>query len=268
MAKTPNKGAQAAKNVAREARKAANPKSLRGQVRSGVMTRAEAVEQATIRRAGVQAAGRRATAGRAVERGVQERAARVVTRKAEQKAVAGMAQRAASSTLRGRAATAGKAILGRAAAPVTAFTTGYAVGGLINEYTPVQKMIANAVGDGGKMSADQKKRNDAMVVEARRRRAGAAKPASKPAATPAAAAKPASKPVAKSKPAAAQVKPASTSGTAIKRMKPEMTVQDVKQTIAPMENTGLSPRKRDIKIGSVAGRTGGKWHLGKRPGKG
>lgn len=54
----------------------------------------------------------------------------------------------------------------------------------------------------------------------------------------------------------------------IQRMKPEMTVQDVKQTIAPMDKTGLKSRKRDIKIGSIAGRTGGKWHLGKRPGKG
>lgn len=54
----------------------------------------------------------------------------------------------------------------------------------------------------------------------------------------------------------------------IQRVKPEMTVQDIKQTIAPMDKTGLKSRKRDIKIGSIAGRTGGKWHLGKRPGKG
>lgn len=45
----------------------------------------------------------------------------------------------------------------------------------------------------------------------------------------------------------------------------KMSVTDVKQTIAPMSKL---PAKRDVRLGSLLGRTGGKWHLGKRPGKG
>jgi len=50
--------------------------------------------------------------------------------------------------------------------------------------------------------------------------------------------------------------------------KAEMTVQDVKQTIAPMASSGISKTKRNISVGGLVGRTGGKWHLGKKVGKG
>ena len=50
--------------------------------------------------------------------------------------------------------------------------------------------------------------------------------------------------------------------------KAEMAVQDVKQTIAPMASSGISKTKRNIQVGGLVGRTGGKWHLGKKVGKG
>jgi hypothetical protein len=262
-------GAQKAKNVAREARKAANPKSQRGAVKAGLMTKAEAVEQATVKRAGVQAAGRKATAGRTVERGVQEKAARVVTRKAGEKAARNMAARKAGSSLKGRAATAGKAVLGRAAAPVAAFTTGYAIGTAINEMTGLSTKIGDYA---DRVTGRAKKMEQSMTTTPR----GGARKA--PAATVAVSSKPAAaaaKPVAakKTAPAAQAVRatkaaPTMTRGS-MKRSEGEVKVSDVQNTFtAPSSASATPAKKKDISIGGVAGRTGGKWHLGKKIGKG
>lgn len=65
---------------------------------------------------------------------------------------------------------------------------------------------------------------------------------------------------------AAKAKLITAAAPKVERMaKPKLTVQDIKQTIAPMEKMSA---KRDVRIGGLLGRTGGKWHLGKRPGKG
>ena len=67
---------------------------------------------------------------------------------------------------------------------------------------------------------------------------------------------------------AKQAKPKLTTAPApkVERMAAaKMSVTDVKQTVAPMSKL---PAKRDVRLGSLLGRTGGKWHLGKRPGKG
>lgn len=37
---------------------------------------------------------------------------------------------------------------------------------------------------------------------------------------------------------------------------------------AYLESTKAKPKAKDVKVGGLLGRTGGKWHLGKRPGKG
>jgi hypothetical protein len=253
-------GAQKAKNVAREARKAANPKSQRGAVKAGLMTKAEAVEQATVKRAGVQAVGRRAAAGRAVERGVQERAARVVTRKAGEKAAGNMAARKAGSSLKGRAATAGKAVLGRAAAPVAAFTTGYAIGTAINEMTGLSTKIGDYA---DRVTGRAKKMEQSMTTTprggARKATAATVSVSSKPAAA-------AAKPVAAKKTAPAA--PTMTRGS-MKRPEGEVKVSDVQNTfVAPSSASATPAKKKDISIGGVAGRTGGKWHLGKKIGKG
>ena len=50
--------------------------------------------------------------------------------------------------------------------------------------------------------------------------------------------------------------------------KAEISVKDIKQTIAPMTSTGIAKTKRNISVGGLVGRTGGKWHLGKKVGKG
>jgi hypothetical protein len=81
------------------------------------------------------------------------------------------------------------------------------------------------------------------------------------------------------KPAAVAVKPAKAKAKATPTMtkgsmkrsaipKAEMAVQDVKQAIAPMASSGISKTKRNIQVGGLVGRTGGKWHLGKKVGKG
>ena len=255
-------GAQKAKNVAREARKAANPKSQRGAVKAGLMTKAEAVEQATVKRAGVQAAGRKATAGRTVERGVQERAARVVTRKAGEKAARNMAARKAGSSLKGRVATAGKAVLGRAAAPVATLTTGYAIGTAINEMTGLSTKIGDYA---DRVTGRAKKMEQSMTTTPR----GGARKA--PVATAPAASKPAA--AKKTAPAAQTVRatkaaPTMTRGS-MKRPEGEVKVSDVQNTfVAPSSASATPAKKKDISIGGVAGRTGGKWHLGKKIGKG
>ena len=83
----------------------------------------------------------------------------------------------------------------------------------------------------------------------------------KPVATVAAKAAPAAK---------AKAAPTMTKGS-MKRTaipKAEIAVQDIKQTIAPMTSTGIAKTKRNINVGGLVGRTGGKWHLGKKVGKG
>jgi hypothetical protein len=45
------------------------------------------------------------------------------------------------------------------------------------------------------------------------------------------------------------------------------TVQDVQNKIEAPKKSAIKPAKRDVKLG-VIGRTGGKWHLGKKVGKG
>lgn len=287
-------GAQKAKNVAREARKAANPKSQRGAVKAGLMTKAEAVEQATVKRAGVQAAGRKATAGRAVERGVQERAARVTTRKAGEKAAGNMAARAAGSSLKGRVATAGKAVLGRAAAPVAAFTTGYAIGTAINEMTGLSTKIGDYY---DRVTGQAKQMEQSMTTTPR----GGARKA--PAATAPAASKPtaaAAKPAAVKKAAPKAAPKTSTygddsraqhesfrkeleagGGRAAWSMSKQTEAGGAKVEISkPSSGTTLNAEldkfqagggkktKKDVQIGGIAGRKDGKWHLGKKAGKG
>lgn len=334
MPKKLNVGARRAQNVAREARKAANPNSQRAAVRAGTMTKAEAIEQATIRRAGVQAAGRRAAAGRAVERGVQERAARVETRRKEERAARNRAQRPAPpqssgpmGKIKGVAKGAGVAIGGNIVAGAISgdgesrarnitstmlgdAATGYAIGrqygaaigatvGLIRGTAQENQRTGKAtinipttytpggaawyIGSGAKAAAPKKTTavpaggSVGPKTGVAARRASAATPAAQKPTT----VKPAAvKPAAQRKPKAASKASnyGETGNTAIKRnraglppiqrMKPEMTVQDIQQTISPMNNTGLKSRKKDIQIGGIAGRTGGKWHLGKKVGKG
>lgn len=299
-------GAQKAKNVAREARKAANPKSQRGAVKAGLMTKAEAVEQATVKRAGVQAAGRRATAGRTVERGVQERAARVTTRKAGEKAAGNMAARAAGSSLKGRVATAGKAVLGRAAAPVAAFTTGYAIGTAINEMTGLSTKIGDYA---DRVTGRAKQMEQSMTTTARGGSGSGGRPISRGGARGA----PAAATPAVSKPAASTAKPAAVKKAAPKAGPKTSTYGDdsraqhesfrkeleagggraawsmSKQAEAggakveiskPSSGTTLNAEldkfqagggkkmKKDVQIGGIAGRKDGKWHLGKKAGKG
>lgn len=55
---------------------------------------------------------------------------------------------------------------------------------------------------------------------------------------------------------------------AIQRAKPSMSVQDIKQTIAPMDKTGLT-RNKAMQVGGLFGRTAsGEWYLGRKKGKG
>ena len=66
-------------------------------------------------------------------------------------------------------------------------------------------------------------------------------------------------------PAAAK---ATVKAPAVQRAKPRMSVQDVKQTIAPMDKTGLS-RNKSMQVGGLFGRTAsGEWYLGRKKGKG
>ena len=74
----------------------------------------------------------------------------------------------------------------------------------------------------------------------------------------------------KAKAAAAKATTTMTKGS-MKRTaipKAEIAVKDIKQTIAPMTSTGIAKTKRNISVGGLVGRTGGKWHLGKKVGKG
>lgn len=308
--------AQSAKNAAREARKVANPKSLRGAVAQGIMTKGEAIQQATVRRAGVQVKGRAATAGRAVERGVQERAARVITRKAGEKAAANMAARAAGSSLKGRVATAGKAVLGRvlpgkavlgrAGAPVTAFTTGYAIGTVLNETFD----LSTKIGDYTDWFTGRAKQMEQSMTTTPR---GGAGTGGRPTNRGGARGAPAAAAPAVTKPAASVAKPAAVKKAAPKAAPKTSTYGDdsraqhesfrkeleagggraawsmSKQAEAggakveiskPSSGTTLNAEldkfqasggkkmKRDVQIGAIAGRKEGKWHLGKKVGKG
>jgi sRNA-binding protein len=82
--------------------------------------------------------------------------------------------------------------------------------------------------------------------------------------------KTASKPVAK-KPMAQKATSRASSPSSLPRVKipkaqMETKVSDVKNDIvAPSSSVKAN---RDIKLGAIAGRTGGKWHLGKKVGKG
>lgn len=304
-----NAGAQNAKNAAREARKVANPKSLRGAVAQGTMTKGEAIQQATVRRAGVQVKGRAATAGRAVERGVQERAARVTTRKAGEKAAANMAARAASSSMTGRAATAGRAIAGRAAAPVAAFTTGYAIGTFLNETFDLSTKIGDYT---DRVTGRAKQMEQSMITTPRGGAGSSGRPLSRGGARGNSGAPAAAAP-AVTKPAASVAKPAAVKKAAPKAAPKTSTYGDdsraqhesfrkeleagggraawsmSKQTETggatveiskPSSGTTLNAEldkfqagggkktKKDVQLGGIAGRKDGKWHLGKKAGKG
>lgn len=52
--------------------------------------------------------------------------------------------------------------------------------------------------------------------------------------------------------------------------KAEMTVRDVvtENKMSAPASSGISKKARTIQIGGLVGRTGGKWHLGKKVGKG
>lgn len=80
-------------------------------------------------------------------------------------------------------------------------------------------------------------------------------------------AKSAATPAAKAK-ATPTMKPGSMKRSAIP--KAEVTVRDVApnaKALAPA-SSGISSKKRDVSLGGLVGRTGGKWHLGKKVGKG
>lgn len=83
------------------------------------------------------------------------------------------------------------------------------------------------------------------------------------------------------KPAAVAVKPAKAKAKATPTMtkgsmkrsampKAEMTVRDVvtENKMSAPASSGISKKARTIQIGGLVGRTGGKWHLGKKVGKG
>ena len=77
---------------------------------------------------------------------------------------------------------------------------------------------------------------------------------------------------AKAKAVTAKATPTMTRGSMKRSAMPkaETTVRDVvtENKIAAPASSGLSKTKRDIKVGGLVGRTGGKWHLGKKVGKG
>ena len=82
------------------------------------------------------------------------------------------------------------------------------------------------------------------------------------------AALPAGKQTAKpAKASATKAKPTMTRGS-MKRAEGTAKVADVQNKIEAPAKSGLSKAKRDIKVGGLLGRTGGKWHLGKKVGKG
>jgi hypothetical protein len=54
----------------------------------------------------------------------------------------------------------------------------------------------------------------------------------------------------------------------IKRASPTVSVSDVATSVSPSKSSGITPKKRNLSIGGLVGRTGGKWHLGKKVGKG
>lgn len=87
--------------------------------------------------------------------------------------------------------------------------------------------------------------------------------------------------VATQKPAPATKKPAKASAPAVKAKatptmtrgsmkRPEGTVKvaDVQNKIEAPASSGIAKAKRNISVGGLVGRTGGKWHLGKKVGKG
>lgn len=108
---------------------------------------------------------------------------------------------------------------------------------------------------GGKPMAESMTRKStpsAMAPAAAVSRGGGKKPAAKKA-TPASAAK-----ATRARGAGlAQVKRTGTGST--------MQVQDVQNTITA---TSAAAPKRRLQVGGLIGRTGGKWHLGRKPGKG
>lgn len=67
--------------------------------------------------------------------------------------------------------------------------------------------------------------------------------------------------------AKAKATPTMTRGS-MKRPEGTVKVADVQNKIEAPAKSGLSKAKRDIKVGGLVGRTGGKWHLGKKVGKG
>lgn len=88
-------------------------------------------------------------------------------------------------------------------------------------------------------------------------------------------------PVSIDKPATVAAKPAKTKAKATPTMtkgsmkrsampKAETTVRDVvtENKMSAPASSGISKKSRTIQIGGLVGRTGGKWHLGKKVGKG
>lgn len=101
---------------------------------------------------------------------------------------------------------------------------------------------------------------------------GASGNAAAPAAAKPAAAKAPAKSAASAPAAKAKATPTMTRGSMKRSAMPkaEMTVRDVvtENKISAPASSGIAKTKRDIKVGGLVGRTGGKWHLGKKAGKG
>lgn len=74
------------------------------------------------------------------------------------------------------------------------------------------------------------------------------------------------------KAAKAKAKPAMARGSMKRSAMPkaETTVRDIvtENKMSAPASSGIAKTKRNIQVGGLVGRTGGKWHLGKKAGKG
>lgn len=283
----PNVGAQNAKNAARAGRKAANPKSLRSAVNSRVMTQAEAVEQATVRRAGVQAGNKAArssipagkqlvpssgskalvpssSGGKALVPSGSGSKALTVGRSAAQSGGRGLGRRVAVGAAR---AAIGNPITGLQVAAVSSVPawndyskkSGFGAADVKNDWsnTSNARMSAGKPADGKGTSTGSRSRGGA-------RRSTVQNVPATPSVAKAAPAVSVSAPAA-SKPKAT---PTMTRGS-MKRPEGSVKVDDVQNTFSAPSNSAAAPaKKKDISIGGLVGRTDGKWHLRKKVGKG
>jgi len=302
-----NVGAQNAKNAARAGRKAANPKSLRSAVSQRLMTQAEAVEQATVKRAGVQAKNAAARssipANKAMVPSGSSKA--LVPSKATSTAGKGIAKVAGAKAV-GKVAAKG---VSKAIPAVSAFTTGYAIGTVLNETFDLSTKIGDYT---DRVTGRAKQMEQSMTTTPRGGAGSGGRPknggggggkSGAPAAAAPAVTKPAAsvaKPAVVKKAAPKDAPKTSTygddsraqhesfrkeleagGGRAAWSMSKQAEAGGAKVEISkPSSGTTLNAEldkfqasggkkmKKDVQIGAIAGRKEGKWHLGKKAGKG